>query len=253
MRNKLGIHRAGRARQRGQALTEFLVIAVVLVPLFLLVPVIAKYQDLVHMTQLASRYAAWDSVVRNGSQNAEKPIDQLEQEVRRRFFGSSDAPIKTGDAAGDFRAHQNLFWRDPADRALIASFMHVTVARSIDAASDGTPAYRTSFGGAGIASASVSIKLANLPSGLSFYEPFDRIDLSMRRGSSVLVDAWTGKGPDYVEAKFGPLVPGTRILPALSVLVDPVMHVVELDQSPPMLGKLEFWRDVVPQDRLVSR
>lgn len=253
MRNLVRIPRSGPAHQRGQALTEFLVVAVVLIPLFLLVPIIAKYQDLVHMTQLASGYAAWDSVVRNGSQNAEKPIDQLEQEVRRRFFGNSDAPIKTGDAAGDFKAHQNLYWRDPADQPLIASFVDVTVARSRDAASDGTPAFRYSFGGTGIASASVSVKLANLPSGLSFYEPFDKIDLSIRRGSSVLVDGWTGKGPDDVEAKFGPLAPGTRILPALSVLVDPVMRVVELDQSPPMLGKLEFWRDVVPEDRLAPR
>lgn len=44
--------------QRGQALTEFLVISVAMVPLFLLMPVIAKYQDVSHSTQMASRYSA---------------------------------------------------------------------------------------------------------------------------------------------------------------------------------------------------
>ena len=36
---------------RGQALTEFLVISLVLISLFLLLPVIGKYQDISHASQ----------------------------------------------------------------------------------------------------------------------------------------------------------------------------------------------------------
>ena len=39
-------------QMRGQALTEFLVISLVLIPLFLLLPVIGKYQDISHASRL---------------------------------------------------------------------------------------------------------------------------------------------------------------------------------------------------------
>lgn len=240
------------SRQRGQALTEFLVIALALVPVFLLVPVIAKYQDIAHMTQMASRYAAFDVLVRNASQNTVKPIEQLEAEVRRRFFSNSDAPIKTGDVAGDFKAHQNLSWRDPVDRPLIENFSDVTVVRSSKSGSDKLPAFAYAFGATGISTATVKVKLSNLPSGLQFYEPFDKINLSMSRGSSVLADGWTGKSPEDVEGKFGPLVPATRLLPPLSPVLEPTMLLVEPGVTPPNLGMLGFWRDVVPADRLVE-
>ena len=73
-------------QQRGQALLEFLVIAAALVPLFLMLPMIAKYQDIAHSTLIASRYAAFDDMVRNAAQNKQKPIEQLQDEVRRRFL-----------------------------------------------------------------------------------------------------------------------------------------------------------------------
>ena len=97
----------------GQALTEFLVVALALIPLFLLVPMIAKYQDISHFTQLASRYAAFDAMTRNDSVSTWKPEAQLADEVRRRFFSNSDAPIKTGDVVGNFDANRNLFWSNP--------------------------------------------------------------------------------------------------------------------------------------------
>ena len=81
--------------QTGQALIEFLVVALALLPLFLLIPVIAKYQSIAQATQMASRYAAFDGLVRNEVQNSSKPLDQLQDEVRRRIFSNSDAPIKT--------------------------------------------------------------------------------------------------------------------------------------------------------------
>jgi hypothetical protein len=61
------------SRTRGQALTEFLLVSLALIPLFLLLPMIGKYQDINHATQMASRYAAFDAILRNDSQNSWKP------------------------------------------------------------------------------------------------------------------------------------------------------------------------------------
>jgi len=69
--------------QGGQALTEFIVVALALIPLFLLLPVIGKYQDIAHSVQLASRYAAFDAMIRNDVSGTWKPESQLAEEVRR--------------------------------------------------------------------------------------------------------------------------------------------------------------------------
>ena len=240
---------AHKAQQQGQALTEFLVVAVALIPLFLLIPVIAKYQDIAHTTQMASRYAAFDNLVRNDSQNTVKPTNQLQDEVRRRFFSNSDAPIKTMDVAGDFQAHQNLFWRTPDDKPLITNFDDITLTPTRQASADGAP-FKPGFGATGIVSVNVNVRLANLPAGWRFYEPFDKIDLSINRRTSVLSDGWTGKNPLDVQQRFADLVPANKPLPLLSKFLNPTMKLVEPGVSPPKLGQLDFWQDDVPAKRL---
>jgi len=116
-----------RRTQAGQALTEFLVVALAIVPLFLLIPMIAKYQDIGHATQMASRYAAFDATINNPSTSGMKDPAILAQEVRRRFFSNIDAPIRTNDAAGNFSAHQNAFWRGPNNEPLISDINGVNV------------------------------------------------------------------------------------------------------------------------------
>lgn len=58
--------------QRGQAMVEALIAAaLVLVPLFLAIPIIAKYQDIKTYTVHAARYAAWERTVWFGGAAAE--------------------------------------------------------------------------------------------------------------------------------------------------------------------------------------
>jgi hypothetical protein len=235
--------------QSGQALTEFLVVAIALVPLFLLLPVIAKYQDIAHSTQMASRYAAFDGMVRNASQNNLKPLAQLQDEVRRRFFSNSEAFVKTHDVAGDFKANQNLFWRTPGDQPLIEKFTDVEITRTSQSASDTKP-FTLTLGGSGISTVNVKVKLANLPAGLQFYEPFDKINLEINRATSVLVEGWTGKTPEEVEQKVSGIAPSFTALSNLSPAIDPIVLLVEPGVRPPKLGRLDFWRDDVPADRL---
>lgn len=263
-----------RSGQRGQALTEFLVVAVALVPLFLLVPLIAKYQDVNHAVQAASRYAAFDASLRNDGVNSWKDPDQLADEVRRRFFSNVDAPIKTGDAAGNFKAHQNPFWRGPRDEALIEDIgRDVTLsfgagrsarqAGSLTPASDGTPFTlhrQLDLNAEGIFTANVSVALLNMPDDLRFYKPFDEIDLRLTRSTSLLVDPWTARSPADVERRIAhhPGVFPAGGLAAIGAVAGGAVGLIDGVASwtgvqGPMLGQLEFWRDVVPEDRLRPR
>ncbi len=111
----------------GQALTEFLVSAsFVLVPLFLIVPVVGKYIDLKQTTVVAARYGAWEYTV-----HAERASDyasgfralpsralpvkshgRLNAETLRRFYSDSRLPLDTqGDSQLGYRAQdRNPLW-----------------------------------------------------------------------------------------------------------------------------------------------
>lgn len=241
-----------KVHQQGQALMEFLVVAVALIPLFLLLPIIAKYQDIAHSTLVASRYAAFDDMVRHATQNSQKSIGQLQDEVRRRFFSSSTAPIKTNDVAGDFKSHQNLFWRTPNDQSLIAKMDDVVVQRSHQDSMDAN-GFAFKFGETGINTTQVKVTLANLPANLEFYKPFDTINLVMQRSTSVVTDGWSAHHPEDVDDKVEGITPVNGLLKALSVVIDPLIKVLEPGVDPPHLGKLDFWRDDVPADRLKKK
>ena len=267
--------RPARRRCEGQGLTEFVVIALALVPLFLLIPMIGKYQSISHATEMASRYVAFEAIANNDGMSSYKPPAQLAQEVRRRFFSNSDAPIKTNDEAGDFKANQNLFWVDPQGNALIKNFSDVSV--SFGAANGANHADGKSGADddkpfnlpvpiqvanelgmkSGLYRANVSVALVNLQdlgaSYASTYDGFKNINLTVTRHTTVLVDTWTARDPAQVEARIDKdlLFPGNRFTIVRPVLQNAV-RVIEAPGSdkPPRLGELSFWRDEVPSDRL---
>lgn len=266
------------SRQRGQALTEFLVAALVLVPLFVLMPMIGKYQDISFSTLMASRYVAFDATVRNDSVNSWKPEAQVAQEVRRRFFGNSKTPIKTDDTAGDFTADRNGMWADPTGKPLIEQFdrdVTVTFGKSFGTKhTDGfDPVHGhdyTPFQGhshfnlpaRGAYSANVTVSLANLPGGISIYEPFDSLNLKMTRFTAVLLDPWAARNPDDVQSRLkNPLInPSEPVLKPLQPVVNLAVEALDgyFIYAPdrlssirgPKLGDLTFWTDVVQSDRL---
>ena len=268
---------SNRFAQSGQALTEFLVAAVAIIPLFLLMPLIAKYQDINHSALSASRYAAFEAMTRNDSTiNGWKPPSQLADEVRRRFFSNPDAPIKTNDVAGNFKANQNLLWRGPRDEALISDINNdVQVNFGTGGASDHASGFSGASDGSifllkdhldlkarGIYTAGVSVSLVNMPAGLKFYEPFDQINLRLTRSTSVAVDSWTASGPQQVvdKIKGAPLIFPASTLSAVTPILGAAIGLVEapgfLAGKPmpsPRLGELDFFVDVVPADRLRSR
>lgn len=257
-------HRARAAgRHAGQALTEFLVISLVLMPLFLLIPVIGKYQDISHATQLASRYAAFDAVLRNDSQNSWKAPEALAAEVRQRFFGVTGAAVVT-DAQGQPAIRDG--WSDPYSHPLIAAPADITLSfgagrgathgEAYDQAGSGDTAIfplasATGLGSKGLYRANVGVSLANLPAGLRSIEPFDQIDLRIERQATVLPDPWMANSPAQAESRIARLAPVNAVLP--EALIAATIEVVEMASVKPLaFGRLALWRDVVPLDRLRS-
>jgi hypothetical protein len=253
--------------QRGQALTEFLLVALALVPLFLLLPVVAKLQDMAHSTLMAARYAAFRATQRHPGAGGFQPEAELADEVRQRFFAGTGQPIRTPTAAsGDDEVPPHAFWRQPDGRPLIARFADVQLgfgaaagARHADglaAASDGAPFAlhsRLQNTAHGIYTAQLSVRVADLPAGVRAYEPFDRLGLAMSRRTSLAFDGWSGRDPASVQGRLNDtlIFPG-RALRSASALIRPVVAVVELPGPipAPRLGRLDFWQDVVPPDRL---
>lgn len=257
--------------QRGQALTEFLVVAVALLPLMLLIPMIAKYQDMNHATLAASRYVAFDATLRNDNLNNWKSQDQQADEVQRRFFSNPDAAIKTQDAAGNFKAHQNLFWRTPQDHPLIKDIRKDIQLRygdgSATAPQNGftTASYTDPFlfadalnlNSRGLLTSHVRVTAVNLPAELKFYQPFDTLNLQISRSTTLLLDPWAALSPQATESKIlnSQVLFPAQALEGLMPLIDAPITLIELPggQRAPQIGRLDFWRDMVPSDRLKAR
>jgi hypothetical protein len=249
---------------RGQALTEFLAMSLVLLPLFLLLPMIGKIQDIAHQAQLASRYAAFDALLRNDSHNQFKPPEQVERELAQHFF-SAGAAISTEDGAQPFTPRGQ--WSDPWAHPLVGDAAAVRLSfgpshgkthrdayTAADDAERFTLASRAGLHTDGIYNVNVSADVANLPAGLKLIEPFDRLNLRIERHASVLLDAWTANGPMQAEARFGPLAVVNGPLQAIEGVFGTAMQLVELhDVAAPSFGALERWRDAVPSDRLAPR
>jgi hypothetical protein len=262
------------SNQRGQALTEFLMMSLVLVPLILLIPMIGKYQEISHASLVASRYVAWDATLNNPSTGDWKPQAQLASEVKRRFFSSIDAPIKTGDVAGNSEEYRNVAWTTPAGKPLIERFENIAISFGADNSNDPNQGFTASSNaeslfnyaqwvqvGArtidlqsrGIFRANVSVPLVNLPEHIEMTKPFDQINLVMNRHTSLLLDPWTGRSPEMVDSKTKGWAPIGRVLDsAVGTLVGGAIEVIDLgDVAHPDFANLEKWKDMVPADRLL--
>jgi hypothetical protein len=238
-----------RPCQRGQATTEFAVVAMALVPLFLLVVLIGKLADLAHTAQAASRYVAFEAVVRHSS-SGWKSDALLAAEVRRRFFSHPDAPVKTDDVAGDFAAHRNPLWSDYVGRTLLPRFEDtVGVAMRVDRF-DAIPA--AAYAGAlelstdNLAAAIVVVT----PAGVLGLPPFDTLHLRFEGRTSLLADAWTARGPGAIRQR---IEASARMLPTAPIraLIDAAGRLPTLVLDP-ALRMGEFDWDIVPCDRLVG-
>jgi hypothetical protein len=239
------------SRQRGQSTVEFVVLALVLTPLFIAVPLVGKYIDLINAAESASRYVAFEAMARN-SASSWKSDAELATEVRRRFFSNPGAPIKTGDVAGDFAAHRNPMWTDHTGRPFMSRFAEdVGVRTQVDNRNALT--FDTGIASAmGLSernwyTASVTVRTAVIPE----FAPFDAAGLTISRRTVLLADAWTARNPVEVRSRIEEGAPYTYPPRVAREAFDVIGTIPATLYDPRMRMGDHDW-DVVPCDRLIG-
>ncbi len=248
-----------RTGQAGQSTVEFVVLALVLVPLLLIVPLIGKYMDIAQSTAVAGRYVAFEGTVRHSSSTAGWKSDgELATEVRRRFFSNSNAPVKTGDIAGDFNAHRNTLWFDHRGKPLLPKFVdYVGVKTTRESLSQPFGAFHAASLGLpqdNLYTGLVNVAVANIAA----LKPFDTLDLSVSRSTTLLADPWAAQGSASIKSKirnngWDPLGPFPyKPLEVLggNPVVGLALTLFEFGASPPNIGLVD--PDRVPADRVLD-
>lgn len=242
MRGHRGVHASS-----GQALTEFLVLALVLLPLFLVSMRLGKLLDLYQTTEAASRYGAFEATVHHTS-SAWKPDAQLAAELRQRFYAKADTALTSAGAA-PVALHVQTLWSDAANRNWMAALdkavqtESATLRRNV-ISSAALQARQLQLPNNNRYRFSVTVDPAKLP-GL---RPFHSINLDSTRTTVVLADTWAAQGPTQVRRRIEQaplLVPVQAVRP----LVDALGHLPQL-LFDPALRVGEFDWDTVPCDRL---
>ena len=249
--------------QRGQALTELAICAALLVPLFLLIPIVAKYGHANQVAQQAARNATWEATVSDAYDLPKRSA--LQKKAIDRNFAAADAPIRTnptGSASGEFGDQMlNTF----SNRKLLERD-NLSVSSIGQASSPGflskTATLLPELNGKGYVTAKVKLDYRNLQTtdggAATYLDPFDKLNIVQTRQQTLLVDAWNASGPRagkrQVVKTIKPLAPaswfdGLGKLFDMFGALEPILPMVG------SLGDLEFGTiepDVVPADRLAD-
>lgn len=262
-------------RMQGQALVELVVAAAVLVPLFLLIPIVAKFGHIRQMAQQAARNAAWEASV--AGSHALPTRQDAERRALQRTFAAADAPIRSdvGNAAARGAFDDQMLNTFSGRKLLERDNLHVaslTQANSpghvdealvpIELATAATGGFKLNKQGYVTASIRLDVRDLKTADGAParYLAPFDNLGVVLERRQSLLVDAWNASGPrargdgHSVVETVRPLVPTTKLagLDKLLTLFKP-----PLDKLPVVgaLGGLKLGTiepDVVPADKLVQ-
>lgn len=261
-----------RRRQTGQAMTEMVVVCVILVPLFLLIPVVAKYGHLRQQSMQATRNAAWDMTATDS--HALRAVSQLRDIARDRVFADADArilsaPSVTADAEFDspmvntFSGRHLVLREDVAVTNVTESSSPGFVSGLASRLPAGMPGeFPPNRNGYVRVETRWNIRDLQTSDGAParYLAPFDNLGISMEAHQVLLVDAWNAAGSGQRE---------TGITHRRSVMsqVDSFVptsnlrgvgdHLQRIGQLPlPIIGKLRdldigyIEPDIVPIDRL---
>lgn len=254
--------------QAGQATVEAVIAMTVLSLLFVLVPLMGKYQDIAHRASMASRYVAWQSTVRNDSDGGSfENIASTTSEVHQKFFSGGLTPVRTLQATPGTPVVRVPLWSDHAGRGLVSRNEDIRVGYGTAMASDPVQAFQQGRGtgdpfkvlqpehfklqNRGLLKGAVEVRIANIPD--QWLGPFNGLNLVIRREVTVMPDNWAASSGASVDSRVGnsgTVFPASRVQ-WLSTLIDlPVLALEDGSMRAPKIGRLDFWRDAVPQDRL---
>ncbi|MGZ8993882.1 MAG: hypothetical protein ACXW16_07700 [Burkholderiaceae bacterium] len=240
---------SARRLMRGQSTTEFVVLALVLTPLFLAVPLLGKYLDLTQHASQASRYAAFEISVRGPV--TVKDEATVAAEARRRLFSTSDAPIKTNDVAGDFAGMRNPLWNDFRGDHFLPRFADgITHTAEVESRAVPPRALAVFAGPDGFKLAEDNLYTARInvmpegPRDFKFWSDGNPgVNLRMNRQTGILIDAWNAASADVVRDKIenaGPSGPPV-VMPSfdLNIMRSLVDNAAALGPYPILPLKLE--------------
>ena len=108
-----------RCRVRGQALIETLVIGIAMVPMFLAVPLLAKYSDIRQAAIEASRTAAFDCTVRFDDCTSPEGQAAALLSAERHHFADPRSVSTSAALAARSPARPNRFWVDRKQAPLL--------------------------------------------------------------------------------------------------------------------------------------
>jgi hypothetical protein len=241
-----------RSRQRGQALTEVVLSALlVLIPTFIFGWTMYAYGQARTSSLNGARYAAWERTVwrAGGVSNAAAAVRSegvIGEHMVERFFGRADAVIRSEYTASNRSGNADL----PSFYSLHNGDHVIDIQRPRGSAGDGQaarPTLKLSDNGTGtstIASlyngissiadllgggggpgledkglyvAEVSAKL----NAVRNVKVFDALNLDITQRAAVITDAWSAGGQKHEEAIVKPMVP----MAVLGELLEPVMEV----------------------------
>lgn len=254
--------------QRGQSLTEVAVMGAVLVPLFLLVPILAKYLHLQHKSEQMARAAAWEATVEKDYGLPQQ--SRMQRLLVARHLATAADPITSRINPPAANAplpdlFLNTFSNQPLLGRADVRFDRYGNTRPPGLMDDLVSIMEAAPGefppnSKGLVRAQVNLNPQNLRTRdgrpAEYLAPFDTINLRMQSHQVLLADAWNAAGggtgrsphPRSVRSQVRTLVPTSYIgdtIPDINIPdVIPVVGVLDdLD-----IGHIA--PDVVPVNRL---
>lgn len=237
----------------GQALTEFVLLAGAMALFLVLLPVLSKYQDVSHSTQMASRYLAFDAAANGGQHSDFSAAPDAQAAVQRRFFAESSGLIVSAEVADQAADQRNGFWTLPNGESLLPDRASVAALSSMSAGPASSLFTLRSLMGlsnAGLVTADVTVPLARMPGGISVLETLSTMDVELERRMVMMVNPWPASGyavTNGVVARSTDLQTG--LVSALNIPTGLVVEVLDPGLSAPQVGNLARWEAVVPTDR----
>ena len=259
-----------RARQSGNAMVEFALVATVLTPIFILTPTLTKTADANMATAQAARYGAWEQTVKP------KNRDTLTTEINNRFYAKPDMAIRTNQGAVTDADQQNPFWNgaDLEDGLVTRDGESLTVrveedslggaagvvGKAVDLLGDTlgklTSDSEWDLDAGGLYTINVILKLNDRqkiptderspncgPNSVNANSCIGQL-------SAILVDTWSASGPSQVEDRVRSLVPAGMLEPVgdiVAIAGDILPMFQELKNLDGAFGEVR--PDILPPDR----
>jgi hypothetical protein len=247
-------HRLGLAPglPLGQALVEFVVCAGALALLLVLIPVIGKYQDLSHTTQMASRYLAFDAALRGAQPQPFAPASR-DSRVRERFFEDPNAALQTQPATASATRPPHPLWTRPDGQPLVTpqTPTHATVTlRTADGPGIWVLRDALDLRATGTLVAQVRQPLAAMPDDRPLLDGLRALDLQIERQMVLLADGWTSAGPSDTGAAVAHSTQiQTTLVQLLALPTQDIRGLLDPGVPAPPVGQLSHWQHLVPADR----